>query len=81
MERTKVLITVENGIITNISSNKDGEEIQIVIVDYDNLENGGDVVSGILAPDDVIDDLYTLFTDENDPMNVEIHDELKRLHF
>ena len=37
MDETKIIITVQNGIITSITSNY---EIKVMIIDYDNIRSG-----------------------------------------
>ena len=79
---TKILIEVKGGSVTAISAT---EDVQIVIVDYDNSDNGNNPVtpSEVLYPDAIFEDgeAHTLFTDASDPEEMEIKDELKRLKF
>lgn len=61
------------------------EDVQIVIVDYDNSDNGNNPImpSEPLFPDAIFKDgeAHTLFTDASDHEEMEIKDELKRLKF
>lgn len=79
---TKVLIQVRGGNVIHISAT---EEVKIVIVDYDNSDNGENPVipSEQLSPDVIFKDgeAHTLFTDETDPVEMEVKDELKRIKF
>lgn len=78
----KILIEVKGGTVINISAT---EEVKIVIVDYDNSDNGSNPImpSDPLYPDAIFKDgeAHTLFTDASDPEEMEIKDELKRLKF
>ena len=81
--KTKILITIRGGNITDIMSNvKDAE---IVIIDHDNADAGDKPVSDIMNPDYFVKDangemFYERFRDD-EPMNIEIRDELKRMKF
>jgi hypothetical protein len=72
--KTKVLIQVEGGNINFIASN---QEIEIVIIDYD-LPNYGEKPVKKIQPDIIMDEFYTLYSD-NTNSESEIRDELKKL--
>lgn len=78
----KVLIQVHGGNVIHISAT---EEVSIVIVDFDNSDNGSNPVmlTNELGPDAIFKDgeAHTLFTDEKDPVEMEVKYELKRLKF
>ena len=77
---TKVLVYVKDGTVSTISSNI--ENIRIVVIDEDNI---GDEKNGFISepyePDAVSENLYELFSDSTDPIEMEIRDELKRMKF
>lgn len=77
--KPKILITFRGGEVVNVNTNMDAD---IVIVDFDVLDQGNSPVSAILAPDSISPGpFYQDFTDEQDPEEVEVRDELKRLKF
>mgnify|MGYP003462192837 FL=1 len=77
---TKVLVYVKDGTVSTISSNIGN--IRIVVIDEDNI---GDEKNGFISepyePDAVSENLYELFNDSTDPVEMEIRDELKRMKF
>lgn len=76
---TKIIIEVRGGTVQCISANRNCD---IIIVDYDNIDNGESPVSGVLAQDATFQDgeAYQLFT-EPGKQEEEVRDELKRIHF
>jgi len=77
---TKILIYVEGGTVQYVNSNQ--EDTQIVIIDKDQLENGGtSFISSTLAPDSVYDNHFEAFTDESNPVDMEVREELKTRKF
>jgi len=80
MYKIKVLVVVKDGMVETISSNS--ENTRIVVIDHDNRERGNNgFISEPYEPDAVFENLYEGFTDETDPVEVEIRDELKRMKF
>lgn len=77
MQPIKLIIEIRGGNLTALLSTAN---LQYVVVDYDNIGNGGDPVGEPLKPDGVADDLYT-FYNEPTPQDQEIREELKRIHF
>ena len=77
---TKILIEVRGGYIKAIHTTTD--EINIVIIDYDNINVGESPVSGILSPDSIFSpgDAFMLFT-ENNPETIEVREYLKQIKF
>lgn len=77
---TKILIHVKGGIVQSVNSSN--PDIRIVIVDEDNIvdERNG-FISEPLEPDGVFKHHYEAFTDETDPVEMEIRDTLKRMKF
>jgi hypothetical protein len=77
---TRILIEIRGGNIQNIIAN---ENVEIVIVDYDNMKCGDAPVFKSFYEPDVITEtgtFYQQFTDERDPMDMEVRDELRRNH-
>jgi hypothetical protein len=72
---TRILIEVNGGMITNIISTA---PIEIITVDWDNIQAGDGFVESV--PDRIVKrgEFYQTFSDESDPLQMEIHDELKR---
>jgi len=76
----RILIQVSGGNIQNIIAN---ENVEIVIVDYDNMEKGdAPDFSSFYEPDSIMETgtFYQQFTDASEPMDMEVRDELKRNH-
>lgn len=82
--KTKILITIRGGIITDIMSNR--KDVQIVIVDHDKTDAGENPVSEVMGPDYFVmekergEKMYERFND-NEPGVQEIREELKRMKF
>lgn len=78
--KTKILITVEGGIVQSVISNN--KEIEYVIVDYD-LKGDEPVIVGEKTKPEKLkgDNFYELFTDKKDPVEMEVRDSLKRKKF
>ena len=77
---TKVLIYVKEGMVHAVYSNN--PDIKIVVVDEDNnCDEKYGFISEPYEPDAVFKNLYEAFTDETNPVDMEIRDELKRLKF
>lgn len=78
--KTKVLIHVKGGIVQWIASNN--EDVKIVIVDEDRQGNDENfLVSSAVSPDRIEEDMYKLYNDATDNIEVEVRDELKRMKF
>lgn len=77
VEKVKILIEVSGGTIQAVHSNS---EVNFVIVDYDNINNGESPVSGVFVPDSRRNNLYEAFSGST-PTENEIYEELKRLKF
>jgi len=75
---TKILIIVSGGIVQQICANH--ENVKIVIVDYDDQSDEPVHVSPSV-PDVIEKDMYKLFTDKSDPVEMEIRDTLKDIKF
>ena len=78
---TKVIIEVRGGTVVNVSSS---EGIDIVILDYDNINNGSPAWNGNIYGEDALFESGTaheLFTDSSDPVEMEIKAQLKRIKF
>lgn len=80
MANTKIIIEIKGGNIQNISSTC---EVDVCIVDYDLLDDGEEPINGILAQDVLFESgkAHELYTDANDPQEMEIKDLLKALKF
>jgi hypothetical protein len=79
-DRPRIFIEVSGGNIQRIVTN---EDVDIVIVDHDNIDAGDKPdFSSFYAPDYITKtgEFYMLYSDENDPRDMEIRDELKRNH-
>ncbi len=80
MKKSKILITVEGGIVQSVMSTD--TNIQFVIVDYDLKGDEPVIVSDPTKPEKLkTENFYELFTDEKDPIDMEVRDKLKRLKF
>lgn len=79
MENTKILIEVRGGIVQSVKSNRGN--VKIVIVDYDNIQGDETIVGSPSKPDAVYENIYEAFTDQSNPMEMEVRDELKRFKF
>lgn len=72
----KVMITMEGGIIQNITSTSN---MQFIIVDHDkNADFENDILVYAAEPDDIKDD-FTIGLDENNIQEKEIIDVIKNL--
>lgn len=76
--KTKIVITVQNGIVETIDSNN--ENIEIIIVDVDQKYIGEKFISRTMGPNRTSEYLYELFN-ENNSTEVEVRKELKRRKF
>lgn len=74
----KILIEVKGGTIQRIVTDQEVEKI--VIVDWDNASQGNNPVERI-EPDSIIEDgnFHLLYSSAN-PADLEVQQELKRLH-
>lgn len=77
--KTKILITIEGGNLQSIHST---EEIDIVLVDFDNIENQTEIELDVLSPDNIVNSgkFYQLFSEKDNPES-DIRDELKRIKY
>jgi len=77
---TKIIIEVYGGNITAVSSSN---EIDIIILDYDNAENGSPFDGGVLSQDALFEpgSAHELFTADNDQVAIEVKEYLKRINF
>lgn len=73
----KVLIYVKDGTVQVVNSSN--PNTRIVVIDVDNIST--DFISMPYEPDAVFANHYEAFTDENNPVDMEIRDELKRMKF
>ena len=80
MSKVKIIIELKNGYLGSVSSS---QEIDIVIIDHDNIDKGEPPVKDILQQDAIFlpGEAYKLYTDASDPRDMEIREELKRIHF
>jgi hypothetical protein len=81
---TKILILVEKGTVSAIHSTD--EDLQICIVDYDNVQVGKPPINEgweVLQPDTTFEpgSAHEIFTDASDPVEMEIRDILKSIHY
>ena len=82
--KPKVLITMQGGMIQNITTDQD---MDIVIVDYDLPSHGEPAFKGCYAPDYIVKggefaEMFQNMTGaELTPEEIEVRDELKRIHF
>lgn len=76
----KIIIEVNGGLVQAIHSTD--PEIQILLIDYDNLTDGDQAAPEVVGPDTVFagGTAHLLYLDD-DPVSVEIRDELKRIKF
>ena len=75
----KLLIVVSGGIVQAIHTNV--KDLEICIADHDNASQGGNLLQRC-DPDIVTDEpFYQQFTNNSDPTEMELRDELKRIHF
>lgn len=82
MKKTKVLIIVEGGVVQNVIS--DADNIEVVVVDWDR-KGDEEVIVGQMDVE-ILKPIYhgnfwELYTDESDPSEMEVRDELKAIHF
>lgn len=77
----KILILVRGGNIQAIHSTD--PDTEIAIIDYDNVEVGGAPVLPVIQPDRFFEPgkAHEDFTDADDPIEIEIRDHLKSIHF
>lgn len=73
----KVLIEIKQGAVVNVCTSSSTD---IVIVDHDAFHTDGCIVSPVLEPDSISDNMWELFNDGN-PQTEEIRNELKTLKF
>jgi len=80
MSKVKLIIQVRVGNVINVSSTQD---INYVIVDYDNIDVGEEPVKDVYGQDAIFEpgEAHRLFTDASDPQEMEIKDALKVLKF
>lgn len=79
MSKIKIVIEVRGGMVQAVRSNKN---IEYVVVDYDNIDNGESPVGDKLDadtvwPGDTMYDYYSGFTTQE----TEVMEELKRMKF
>lgn len=78
--KTKVLITVEGGIVQSVMSNDDS--IQYVITDYDKNGDERVIVSKPTEPEKIeTEKVYELFKNKLDEDEKFVHDRLKKFKF
>jgi len=77
-EKTKIVIQIDGGNVSYVYANH--KDVEIVIVDNDNGDAGGDRVGYLLAPDKVSDPIRDLYNDNN-AASIEIREDLKRKKF
>ena len=79
MSKPKIVITIEGGMVTTMSSNTD---VEMIILDYDNPENGGKIVDGIHFQDKLFrnGEAYKLISGESDE-EIEALEFLKDINF
>jgi hypothetical protein len=75
MEKVRILIEVEGGVITRIIST---EPIEVITVDWDNIQAGDGFVESEQDHIAKKGEFYQYFTDASIPVEMEIRDELKR---
>ena len=75
----KILIEVRGGTIQRIAATK---YMQIIIVDWDNIDAGDKAVNRRTIPDKIVKkgEFYQIF-DETTPAEAEVREDLKRIHF
>ncbi len=82
--KTKVLIVVEGGVITEVNSNSD---IEIVIVDKDSIKENGneqgelDFNLSVYSPDAIQENLYEIFKDCKDEISILCNRQLEMINF
>lgn len=78
--KTKILIEVRGGIVQAVHAN---QNINIVIVDHDNIDQGQNPIASIQGADLINKNgyIYELFTDQNSRREMDIRNQLKRLKF
>lgn len=75
MKKPKIVITVEGGIVQNITTNC---EVEIIVIDFDRQSEEETFVTGILEPDTIFkEDKYWKSLDED----CEVFEEIKKLDF
>jgi hypothetical protein len=81
MTDVKVLIQIKGGKIIHVSSND--LNLEYVIIDYDNVEQGESPVSQVYGTDSAYEKgkFHELFIDASDPVEMEIKAALKSTHF
>jgi hypothetical protein len=82
--KIKILLSVRGGVIQEIHSNQDPENVEIVIVDWDNVDVGESAihpVEPIHNPKSKFENAWELYTDEDDVAEMEVREDLKRLKF
>jgi hypothetical protein len=75
----KIIINVRGGLVESVYGNDNNT--RIIIIDHDNLDQQSDFELNVLSLDQRADNLHELFTDATDSREMEIRDELKRIHF
>lgn len=80
MSKPKIVIEIRGGVLVAVHAT---QPIEYVLVDYDNIHQGQAPVCEPSCEDRVFGDGYahTLFTDANDPHEMEVRDELKTIKF
>jgi hypothetical protein len=79
MSKVRVFVETRGGVIQTVCASKN---IKIVIIDYDNIDNGASPVSEVLAPDAIFlpGEAHELFT-EPGLAESEVKEAMKRLKF
>lgn len=77
---TKLLITVEGGVVQGVMTT-DKKSVRVVVVDYDKHSDEPVVVSAQPLEKLKAENYYEIFTDQTDPVEMQVRDELKRLKF
>jgi hypothetical protein len=78
MKPTKIVIEVRGGTIQAVHANH--KAVKIVIVDFDNIDQGQNPVGVVQSPDSVHDPVCNAFGKE-DAQVIEVHEMLKGLKF
>lgn len=74
MQNTKVLITVQGGLIQSVCSNQ--HNMTVIIVDYDRGDHGENPVY-----EEPVQGINEITFDNPTPMEAEVKNELERIHF
>ena len=80
MKNPKIIISVKGGNVVGIGAN---QNIDIIVIDYDNISQGDKPISGILEPDFIYTEEFykSMSFDQNDAEEKEVYEALKELKF